>query len=80
MGGGGGDWVSLAQGENYQVDVEGVVAVARQLLGVQLDRLFQGSAKPKFGLEFWVEMMGKLILYSPHHFPAEVKVWNSCSS
>ena len=54
MGGGGGHWVSLAQGENYQIVVEGVVNVARQLLGVQLDRLFRGSTKPKLGLEFWV--------------------------
>ena len=54
MGWGGGDWVSLAQGENYQIVVEGVVNVARQLLGVQLDRLFRGSTKPKLGLEFWV--------------------------
>ena len=80
MGGGGGDWVSLTQGENYQVDVEGVVHVARQILGVQLDGLFRGSAKPELGLEFWVEMIGKLVLYSLHHFPAEVKVWNSCPS
>ena len=54
MGGGGGDWVSLAQGENHQIDVEGVVNVARQLLGVQFDGLFGSSTKPKLGLEFWV--------------------------
>ena len=48
MRGGGGGWVPLAQGENYQIDVEGVVAAARQLLGVQLDRLFRVSTIPKF--------------------------------
>ena len=65
MGGGGGDWISLAQRENYQIDVEGVVDVARHLLGVQLDGLFGGSTKPTLGVEF--KLIGKLVIhfYSP---------------
>ena len=48
MGRGGGYWVPLAQGENYQIDIERVVDTAGQLPGVQLDRLFGGSTIPKF--------------------------------
>ena len=46
MRGGGGDWVPLVQWENYQINEEGVVDAARQLLGVQLERLLRSSTKP----------------------------------